>query len=83
MHQVMTRLIMPRIVSQQTGLPPVLVLFGMLVGVRIAGIWGALFGAPVVGILYTMAVYLYERFGPRSTRRLEDERERLPTLPPF
>lgn len=67
LHQTLSRLIMPRIISQQMGLPPVLVFAGMLIGVRLAGVWGALFGAPIVGILYTMFVYLYERFVLRPT----------------
>lgn len=60
-HQTISRLIMPRVVSYTTGLPAILVLAGMLTGVRLFGIWGAIFGAPVVGILYTMVVFIYER----------------------
>lgn len=80
-HQTISRIIMPRVVSYTTGLPAVLVLAGMLTGVRLAGLWGAIFGAPIVGILYTMVVYVYER---RVLRRSPEETaEAIERLPPY
>ncbi|MCW5882160.1 MAG: AI-2E family transporter [Anaerolineae bacterium] len=80
-HQTISRIIMPRIVSYTTGLPAVLVLAGMLTGVRLAGLWGAIFGAPIVGILYTMVVYVYER---RVLRRSPEETaDAIENLPPY
>jgi predicted PurR-regulated permease PerM len=81
MQQILVRLVMPRIMSYTTGMPPLLVLAGMLTGVRLAGIWGALFGAPIVGILYTMFLYFYERLMPRLLR--PDEYEPIDELPRF
>jgi predicted PurR-regulated permease PerM len=81
MQQILVRLVMPRIMSYTTGMPPILVLAGMLTGVRLAGIWGALFGAPIVGILYTMFLYIYERLMPRLLR--PDDYEPIDELPRF
>jgi len=40
-------------------MPPLLIFVAMLVGIRVAGFWGALFGIPVMGVAYAMAAYLY------------------------
>jgi predicted PurR-regulated permease PerM len=50
-------------------MPVLLVLAGMLIGVRIIGFWGLVFGIPVAGIIYTMLILFLERF-----KRGRDER---------
>jgi predicted PurR-regulated permease PerM len=58
----------PRIMGTSIGLHPLLVLFALLAGIKVAGLWGALFGIPVAGILYSMGLYLYKRTLPEEDR---------------
>jgi predicted PurR-regulated permease PerM len=58
----LTQVLVPRILSEATGMPVLLVLAGMLVSVRIIGFWGLIFGIPVAGIIYTMGILFLERF---------------------
>lgn len=41
----------PRLMREALGMHPVLVLVGLLVGAQVAGLWGALFGIPVLAVL--------------------------------
>lgn len=59
-QMVIANVLMPAILSERVGLPPLLIFVAMLVGIRVAGFWGALFGIPVMGVAYAMAVYLYK-----------------------
>jgi hypothetical protein len=43
--------------SQQVGLHPLLVFFAVLMGARLAGAWGAIFGVPVVAVALRMASF--------------------------
>jgi predicted PurR-regulated permease PerM len=60
-QQVIVNVLMPRLMSEMMGMHPVLVFAAMLVGIRVGGFWGALFGIPVGGVIYAMAAFLYER----------------------
>jgi predicted PurR-regulated permease PerM len=62
-EQVVLNVIGPRLMSRQLGLPPLLVLFGVLAGGQIAGFWGALFGIPVLAALVTCLTYFRPRWG--------------------
>jgi predicted PurR-regulated permease PerM len=57
LQQVIFHVIAPRIMHQEIGLHPLLVFFAVLTGARVAGIWGAIFGVPVVAVLATMASF--------------------------
>jgi len=59
-QMVIANVLMPAILSERVGLPPLLIFVAMLVGIRVAGFWGALFGIPVMGVIYAMAAYLYK-----------------------
>lgn len=61
LQQLVLHIMMPRIMSQTMGMHPLLVFAALLVGVRVAGFWGALFGIPVVGVLAAMLNYIYQR----------------------
>jgi predicted PurR-regulated permease PerM len=65
---VIFNIVGPRIMGTSIGLHPLLVLFALLAGVKVAGLWGALFGIPVAGILYSMGLYLYKRTLPEEDR---------------
>jgi predicted PurR-regulated permease PerM len=53
LEQLVLNVVGPRLMSRQTGLPPLLVLFGLLAGGQVAGFWGAVFGIPVLATLLT------------------------------
>jgi predicted PurR-regulated permease PerM len=57
LQQVIFNVLTPRILSRQVGLHPLLVFFAVLSGVRVAGVWGAIFGVPVVAVLTTMVSF--------------------------
>jgi predicted PurR-regulated permease PerM len=54
LQQVIFNVLAPRILSQQVGLHPLLVFFAVLTGARVAGIWGAIFGVPIVAVVSAM-----------------------------
>jgi predicted PurR-regulated permease PerM len=60
-QQVLLRLIMPKILSEVIGMPPLLILLSLLVGAKVLGIWGFFFGVPVAGAIYTIAIVTLER----------------------
>ncbi|HEX7224951.1 MAG TPA: AI-2E family transporter [Candidatus Limnocylindria bacterium] len=41
----------PRLMREALGMHPVLVLVGLLIGAQVAGLWGALFGIPILAVL--------------------------------
>jgi predicted PurR-regulated permease PerM len=51
LEQVVLNVVGPRLMGRQLGLPPLLVLFGILAGGQIGGFWGAIFGIPVLATL--------------------------------
>jgi predicted PurR-regulated permease PerM len=52
-EQLVLNVIGPRLMSRQLGLPPLLVLFGILAGGQVGGFWGAVFGIPVLATVVT------------------------------
>ncbi len=54
LQQVVLNIIAPRVMSQSVGVHPLLVLVSLLVGGKVAGIWGAIFAVPVAGTLVAM-----------------------------
>jgi len=57
LQQVIFNVLAPRIMSRQVGLHPLLVFFAVLTGARVAGVWGAIFGVPIVAVLTTMTSF--------------------------
>jgi predicted PurR-regulated permease PerM len=48
---VIVNYLQPRLMREALGIHPIVVLVGLLVGSQIAGVWGALFGIPVLAVL--------------------------------
>jgi predicted PurR-regulated permease PerM len=48
---VIVNWLQPRLMQDALGMHPILVLVGLLVGAQVAGVWGALFGIPVIAVL--------------------------------
>jgi predicted PurR-regulated permease PerM len=48
---VVVNWLQPRLMRDALGMHPILVLVGLLVGAQVAGVWGALFGIPVIAVM--------------------------------
>jgi predicted PurR-regulated permease PerM len=48
---VLVNYLQPRLMREALGMHPILVLVGLLVGAQVAGLWGALFGIPILAVL--------------------------------
>ncbi|MFI5258554.1 MAG: AI-2E family transporter [Candidatus Limnocylindrales bacterium] len=87
---VLMNIVQPRLMAEAVGLHPVVVLGSVLVGSKIAGIPGAIFGIPVAAVFASFFFYYLGRnrdtgsVALRAARRVE-EREgrpvRIPRLP--
>jgi predicted PurR-regulated permease PerM len=64
----------PRLMREALGMHPILVLLGLLVGAQVAGVWGALFGIPVIAVLNVFVSYVIFRAIPNAAL---PEEERL------
>jgi predicted PurR-regulated permease PerM len=71
---VLVNWLQPRLMQGAVGLHPILVLVGLLVGAQVAGVWGALFGIPVIAVMYVFASYILFRAVPNAAL---PEREQL------
>jgi predicted PurR-regulated permease PerM len=71
LQQVIFQILTPRILSRQVGLHPLVVFFAVLTGARIAGVWGAIFGVPIVAVLSTMISFYRATQEERAARLLE------------
>ena len=71
---VIVNWLQPRLMRDALGLHPILVLVGLLVGAQVAGVWGALFGIPVIAVVWVFVSLLL--FGTVPNAALPDE-ERL------
>lgn len=61
LQQIMLQVVYPKLMSESVGMHPLLVFLAVLAGAKIAGIWGILFGVPILGAFYSMAIFFYER----------------------
>jgi hypothetical protein len=64
--------------SRTVGLHPLLVFFAVLGGAKIAGVWGAVFGIPIVGVASAMASF-YRAAVEQRRDRSEQSSDDLPT----
>ncbi len=55
---VLVNYLQPRLMREALGMHPILVLVGLLVGAQVAGLWGALFGIPVIAVLNVFFNYV-------------------------
>ena len=55
---VLVNWLQPRLMREALGLHPILVLVGLLLGAQVAGVWGALFGIPVIAVVWVFVSYL-------------------------
>jgi predicted PurR-regulated permease PerM len=74
-QQILLHLIVPRIMSESVGMPPALTLVSVLIGTKLWGVWGFIFGIPVAGAIYAVSLAMLGRF-KREQDRLDIERDR-------
>jgi predicted PurR-regulated permease PerM len=72
LQQVIFNVLAPRILSRQVGLHPLLVFLAVLTGARVAGVWGAVFGVPIVAVLSTM-ISFYRANQEERVARLQEQ----------
>jgi predicted PurR-regulated permease PerM len=71
LQQIVVNVIAPRLMSQTVGLHPLLVFFAVLAGAKVAGLWGALFGVPIVGVATAMVSFYRATVEDRRARILD------------
>ena len=78
---VLVNWLQPRLMRGALGLHPILVLVGLLLGAQVAGVWGALFGIPIIAVLWVFVSYAAFRTVPNAalpdTERLSDVDEHV------
>jgi predicted PurR-regulated permease PerM len=80
--------VQPRLMREALGMHPILVLVGLLVGSQIAGLWGALFGIPILAVLNVFFNYainlraIEEAPAVELDEVLEEVRQEAPDAPP-
>jgi len=77
---VVMNVLQPRLMQEAVGLHPIVVLASVLIGSKVAGIAGAIFGIPIAAVLTSIFFYYFQIFGgDRTVRsraaRLVEERE--------
>jgi predicted PurR-regulated permease PerM len=83
LQQLVFNVIAPKVMSDSVGMHPLLVFAALLLGTKEAGIWGAIFGVPIVGVMWSMFVQ-FNRERKRFTRELPlitAEREAVSPIP--
>ncbi len=53
--------LMPRIMGNALGLHPLVIIVSLLIGVKVAGFWGAFFAMPLAGIISAFGAFLIRR----------------------
>ena len=76
---VLVNYFQPRLMREALGMHPLLVLIGLLVGAQVAGLWGALFGIPVLAVANVFFNYFVNLRAIEETpaAELEDVLEEL------
>jgi predicted PurR-regulated permease PerM len=65
LQQIVLNVVAPRVVGHAVGLHPLLFFLAMLVGLKVGGAAGALFGVPIAGVLNAMALFI-ARLSPKD-----------------
>ena len=75
--QIVAYVIVPRIMSNTVGVPGLIGLLSITVGMQLFGFWGLIFGVPAMGAIYTV---LFEYYLPRRRKADGLPRVRSPSL---
>jgi predicted PurR-regulated permease PerM len=58
---LVVNVLMPRIMGNALGLHPLVIIVSLLIGIKVAGFWGAFFAMPVAGIMSAFGAFLIRR----------------------
>jgi predicted PurR-regulated permease PerM len=61
LQSLILNVLSPKIMGEALGIHPLLVFLSMLVGAKVAGVAGAVFGVPIVGVINAMVIFIYQR----------------------
>lgn len=76
LQQIVLNVVAPRVMSENVGIHPLVVFLAVLLGFKVAGIWGTIFGVPVAGVVNAMAQYFINR--TQAARPLPESRAEAP-----
>ncbi|HUF07595.1 MAG TPA: AI-2E family transporter [Candidatus Binatia bacterium] len=84
---VLVNYFQPRLMREALGMHPILVLVGLLVGAQVAGVWGALFGIPVLAVLnvffnYAVNLRTLDETAGQTEDMLDEVRREAPNASP-
>jgi predicted PurR-regulated permease PerM len=71
LQQVVVNVVGPRVMSSAVGVHPLLVFLVILAGAKVAGVWGALFGVPVMAVIAAMVTFYHALLEERRLRAAE------------
>ena len=71
-QQILLHIVMPKIMSEVIGMPPLLILAAIMISARLIGVWGFIFGIPVAGALYAIGTFFVNRW-KEQPRVVSDE----------
>jgi predicted PurR-regulated permease PerM len=74
-QQFLLHFLIPKIISDMVGMPPVLVLTALMISVRLVGVWGFIFGIPVAAAVYAVSIFFLERFKREQDSHYQDGRQ--------
>jgi predicted PurR-regulated permease PerM len=79
LQQLVLNVISPKVMSDTVGMHPLLVFLAVLLGTKEAGLWGAIFGVPIAGVIWAMVVQLYRQQRKRQAN-MNKEQKGLPVV---
>ncbi len=84
---VVMNFLQPRLMAGAVGLHPIVVLAAVIIGSKVAGVAGAIFGIPIAAVLSSIFLHYLESSGTiatwpaRAAKRLEDREGRPVRVP--
>jgi predicted PurR-regulated permease PerM len=67
-QQIESNIIGPRLLGHGVGLHPLVVIVAVLIGIEVAGVWGALFAVPATAVLVSVGRRVYQMSRERPRR---------------
>jgi predicted PurR-regulated permease PerM len=75
--QAVVNVLAPKVLSTSIGMHPMLVLVALLVGAKLAGLWGAIFALPVAGVIVAMVFFYRMTIAERKLDKEERAEEAI------
>jgi predicted PurR-regulated permease PerM len=70
-QQILLHIVMPKVMSEVIGMPPLLILAAIMISTRLIGLWGFIFGIPVAGAIYATGTFFLERGKEQQRKTME------------